>query len=237
MRRAGSASPAATSAARTRSRASDTALSGSPTTLNAGNPGATCTWTSTARASMPSNATVATRWTILLDRAHPCRMLQGTRPRRQPQERFMNKMRPSAYLLVAMLLIPIRSAHADGLQAGQWATVQRAQIDGVAGPPQQGSRCLTEEAVADLDKTFSPISRTTNTNCERVEHESTPQRLKWRLQCTGQIDIELTGEFIFDKPEHYTATITARSFMLGRLMQRSEEHTSELQSLRHLVCR
>jgi hypothetical protein len=33
MRRAGSASPEATSAARTRSRASDTALSGRPTTL------------------------------------------------------------------------------------------------------------------------------------------------------------------------------------------------------------
>jgi hypothetical protein len=53
------------SALRTRSRASDTALSGRPTTLKAGKPGATCTWTSTARASMPSNATVETRWTIL----------------------------------------------------------------------------------------------------------------------------------------------------------------------------
>ena len=39
MRRAGSARPEATSAARTRSRASDTALSGRPTTLKAGNPG------------------------------------------------------------------------------------------------------------------------------------------------------------------------------------------------------
>jgi len=64
IRRAGSASPDATRAARTRSRASDTALSGRPTTLNAGSPGATWTWTSTARASMPSNATVATRWTM-----------------------------------------------------------------------------------------------------------------------------------------------------------------------------
>src|SRR5262245_43925444 len=70
-------------------------------------------------------------------------------------------------------------------------------------------RCLTPEAVADLDKTFSPISRTTNSTCERVEHESTPQRLKWRLQCTGQIDMEVAGEFTFDSPEHYTAVITA----------------------------
>src|ERR1700679_655542 len=64
MRRAGSARPDAIRALRTRSRASETALSGSPTTVNAGSPGATCTWTSTARASMPSIATVDTRWTI-----------------------------------------------------------------------------------------------------------------------------------------------------------------------------
>jgi hypothetical protein len=41
IRRAGSASPEAISAERTRSRASDTALSGSPTMAKAGNPGAT----------------------------------------------------------------------------------------------------------------------------------------------------------------------------------------------------
>ncbi len=64
MRRDGSASPEAVSAERTRSRASETALSGRPTTLNAGSPGATCTWTSTGRTSMPSNATVETRWTM-----------------------------------------------------------------------------------------------------------------------------------------------------------------------------
>jgi hypothetical protein len=64
MRRAGSARPEAISAERTRSRASDTALSGRPTIAKAGKPGATCTCTSTARASIPSKATVETRWTI-----------------------------------------------------------------------------------------------------------------------------------------------------------------------------
>jgi len=60
MRRAGKASPEAISAERTRSRASETALSGRPTMAKAGMPGATCTCTSTGRTSMPSNATVAT---------------------------------------------------------------------------------------------------------------------------------------------------------------------------------
>jgi hypothetical protein len=54
----GSAMESEVSAARTRSRASDTALSGRPTREKAGIPGATAHWTSTIRASTPSNATV-----------------------------------------------------------------------------------------------------------------------------------------------------------------------------------
>jgi len=64
-RRAGKASPEAISAERTRSRASETALSGRRTMVKATTPGATCTCTSTGRTSMPSKATVATRWTML----------------------------------------------------------------------------------------------------------------------------------------------------------------------------
>jgi len=64
IRRAGSARPEAISAERTRSRASETALSGSPTMAKAGKPGATSTCTSTARASIPSKATVEMRCTM-----------------------------------------------------------------------------------------------------------------------------------------------------------------------------
>jgi hypothetical protein len=122
--------------------------------------------------------------------------------------------------LAAVIFLAIaQHAAADGLRAGQWHTVQTPEINGMIGPPQKGTRCLTPEAVADLDTTFSPVSRTTNSSCERVEHELTPQRLKWRLQCTGQIDMDVEGEFKFEDPEHYVAIITARSFMQGRLMQ------------------
>lgn len=54
----GSAMESAESADRTRSRASDTALSGRPTIENVGMPGAVAHCTSTKRASTPSNATV-----------------------------------------------------------------------------------------------------------------------------------------------------------------------------------
>ncbi len=54
----GSAMAIVVRAARTRSRASDTALSGKPTMANDGRPGVTAHCTSTRRASTPSNATV-----------------------------------------------------------------------------------------------------------------------------------------------------------------------------------
>jgi len=53
IRRGGSASPSAFKAARTRSRDSATALSGSPTTLKATTPEVMVTWASTSIGSMP----------------------------------------------------------------------------------------------------------------------------------------------------------------------------------------
>src|SRR5262249_58073940 len=85
MRRAGSASPEAISAERTRSRASDTALSGRPTMAKAGSPGTICTCTSTARASIPSKATVETRWTMPLPAA-----IEGSGKGGSVQEHYKN---------------------------------------------------------------------------------------------------------------------------------------------------
>jgi hypothetical protein len=53
MRRGGRPRPKEVSAARTRSRDSATALSGSPTTVKAGKPEAIVTWVSTSMTSTP----------------------------------------------------------------------------------------------------------------------------------------------------------------------------------------
>jgi hypothetical protein len=121
--------------------------------------------------------------------------------------------------IVALFGAP--AAQADGLQAGLWSVRQSPVINDMTGPVQQNLRCLTAEAVADLDKTFSPVSRTTNSACERVEHESTPHKLKWRLQCTGQLNMDVAGEFVFETPQRYTATVTTEASMAGQLMQKS----------------
>ena len=123
--------------------------------------------------------------------------------------------------VIALAVLSAPAVLADGLQAGLWRVTNRPEVNGQAGPPRENMRCLTPDDVNDLDKTFSPVSRTTNSTCERVEHESTPQRLKWRLQCTGQLDMDVAGEFIFDTPEHYTGAVNTQASMMGQIMQRS----------------
>lgn len=110
-------------------------------------------------------------------------------------------------------------ACADGIEAGLWRSVQTPTLNGMAGPPRETMRCLRDADVNDLERTFSPVYGTTNSACEQVEREFTPQRLKWRLQCRGQLDMDVAGEFVFERPDRYTATIAAVSSMLGKTMQ------------------
>jgi hypothetical protein len=127
--------------------------------------------------------------------------------------------RQRAVALVMLVLLSTPFARAEGLRPGLWRILTHPVIDGVAGREQQNTRCLTPADVADLEKTFSPVGQTVNSTCEMVEHELMPGRLKWHLQCTGQLDMDLTGEFLFDAPEHYSATVTTASSMLGRQLQ------------------
>ncbi|MEA2944784.1 MAG: hypothetical protein QOI40_114, partial [Alphaproteobacteria bacterium] len=61
-------------------------------------------------------------------------------------------------------------------------------------------------------------SDTVNSTCERTEYEASGRTLKWRLQCKGQIDMDVSGDFNFDSPVHYTATILTKGWMAGSLM-------------------
>ena len=36
------------------------------------------------------------------------------------------------------------------------------------------------------------------------------------MRCTGQLDMDVSGDFIFHTPKHYTATIIAKGAMWGR---------------------
>jgi hypothetical protein len=125
----------------------------------------------------------------------------------------------AAILFAVLGVIPIPAAHAEGLQAGLWKTVTRPAADGVAGPVRESMRCLTPEAVGDLERTFSPIAKTTNSACKHTVHVSTPRRLRWQLTCIGQLDMDVQGDFNFERPDRYTATVLTNTAMLGKPLQ------------------
>jgi len=121
--------------------------------------------------------------------------------------------------LLCLLKVVVTSAAADNLiEPGQWKVTATTTMNGAAAPPQAKARCLTPEQVGDLAKTFGPVSGTINSTCEQTKYEANGRTLKWRLQCRGQLDVDVVGQFNFDTPLHYTATITSKGRMAGALI-------------------
>lgn len=110
---------------------------------------------------------------------------------------------------------------ADGIAPGLWKVTTTTILNGMPTPPQQKNRCLTQEQAADPAKTFSPEYSTINSECQRTEYQADGQKLSWRLQCKGQLDMDVAADFLFDNPKRYSAAIVTRSAMGGRPMMSS----------------
>jgi hypothetical protein len=122
-----------------------------------------------------------------------------------------------------MLVLLATAASADGIAPGLWRITNRMETGGVIGPPHESSKCLTAEQTADLGTTFSPVPTTVNSECAPIERKLTGDKLTWHLVCKGQLDMELTGEFNFDSPHHYSATVRTKAQMAGMPMVDSQQ--------------
>lgn len=112
------------------------------------------------------------------------------------------------------------SAAADDLtiESGQWKVTANIMMNGATVPPSVKARCLTPEQAGDLAKTFGPVMGTINSTCEPTEYQTTGRRMKWHLQCKGQLDLDIAGDFNFDSSSHYTATVSSKGWMAGTLI-------------------
>ena len=119
--------------------------------------------------------------------------------------------------MVLLPLIAASSASAQNLEPGRWR-IMTTTISGPIAPPSVATRCLTPEDVADPGKTFGPQIVTENSECKRTEFKLEPSGLAWRLQCRGQLDMDVAGQFIFDSPMRYSAFITTKATMLDRIV-------------------
>lgn len=125
-------------------------------------------------------------------------------------------------LAALILALAATIARADGLEPGLWKVITRTETGGVIGPPHESSKCLSPQQTADLATTFSPVPATINSVCAPIERNLTGGKLTWRLSCKGQLDMELTGDFTFSDPHHYTATVRTKAEMGGMQMVDSQ---------------
>src|SRR5258707_2396455 len=125
--------------------------------------------------------------------------------------------RPSAASVLirwlAVCCLAPQPAAADSIAPGEWKLTETIVMNGSKAPAQTRTRCLSPEQAVDTAATFSPEYRTVNSGCERVEFNSTPSALRWRMRCTGQLDMDVAGDFTFDTPKHYSATIVSKVAM------------------------
>ena len=133
----------------------------------------------------------------------------------------------TAFSLVAAV-VSATVASADGIEPGLWKIINRMETGGVIGPPHESSKCLTAEQAGDLENTFTPVPNTVNSECAPIERKltgdkQTGDKLTWRIVCKGQLDMELAGEFTFDSPHHYSATVRTKAQMAGMQMVDSQQ--------------
>ena len=140
------------------------------------------------------------------------------RSRLQPA-RFRAARQSAASVLIvslAVCCVMLPPAAADGIAPGEWKLTETIVMNGNKTPVQTRTRCLSPEQAGDTAATFSPEYRTVNSGCERVEFNSSATALRWRMRCTGQLDMDVAGDFTFDTPRHYSATIVSKGAMAGR---------------------
>jgi hypothetical protein len=126
-------------------------------------------------------------------------------------------------LIAAILVLVATAASAGGIDPGLWKVISRTETGGVIGPPHESSKCLSVGDTGDLATTFSPVSRTENSVCAPIERSFVDGKLTWRLTCKGQLDMELTGDFTFDAPHHYSGTVRTKAQMGGMQMVDSQQ--------------
>jgi hypothetical protein len=126
----------------------------------------------------------------------------------------LRALRLAAPVMIFCLAVPA-AAQNEKIEPGHWKVTTNLIMNGNPMPVEVKMRCISAEQAADLVTTFSPEVASVNTEC-KSDRNMEGGRLKWTMQCRGQIDIDVTGDFTFDSAKHYSATVGTKAFMAGK---------------------
>ena len=120
--------------------------------------------------------------------------------------------------VAALLVVSTSSAFADGIEPGLWKIISRIESNGAVSPSRESAKCFTAAQARDLVATFSPEMRTINSECAPLESSLEGDRLKWRLVCKGQLNMEVTGDYKFRDRRQYGGIVRTTTAMGGQPM-------------------
>jgi hypothetical protein len=120
--------------------------------------------------------------------------------------------------VIAAIALGTTQASADGIEPGLWKIISRIEANGVMSPPQESSKCFTAAQAKDLVATFSPAPTTINSECGKLESSLDGDRLKWKLVCKGQLNMEITGDYTFRDGQQYGGIVRTTTSMGGMPM-------------------
>jgi len=118
----------------------------------------------------------------------------------------------------AVLIVCTSAAFADGIEPGLWKIISRIESNGAVSPSRESAKCFTAEQARDLVATFSPAPRMINSECAPLESSLDGDRLKWKLTCKGQLDMEVTGDYKFRDQHQYAGIVRTMTAMAGQPM-------------------
>ena len=118
----------------------------------------------------------------------------------------------------AVLVVWASTAFADGIEPGLWKIISRIETNGMMSPSRESSKCFTADQARDLVATFSPAPRMINSECAPLESSLDGDRLKWKLTCKGQLDMEVTGDYKFRDQHQYAGIVRTTTAMAGNPM-------------------
>jgi hypothetical protein len=124
----------------------------------------------------------------------------------------------AAAVVSASLALLASNASADGIEPGLWKIISRIEANGAMSPPRESSKCFTAEQAKDLVATFSPAPTTINSECGKPESSLDGDRLKWKLVCKGQLNMEITGDYTFREGRQYGGIVRTTTSMGGMPM-------------------
>src|SRR5262245_2407780 len=113
------------------------------------------------------------------------------------------------------------------------AEAAKAPAEPVKAPPEPVKTKATEKATTKPPAQTAPATELSSADMQKRREVSA--RLLMRF---GEVvSVMMRAQQFRDLPLKQLQEVVVPPLMLGQFLVRSEEHTSELQSLRHLVCR